>query len=116
MSIRIPHTKKSSRELEREQRQRNEERAQLESSGWKSTGDMPYVIGHALQMNPARFAAYLARILQDVLQTARDIDPAVHIKRVGPRTYLSPELRARLVERSRIFAAKNRGKLTDWEF
>ncbi|MBI5456690.1 hypothetical protein HY969_03025 [Candidatus Kaiserbacteria bacterium] len=73
---------------------RKEIERKLSEAGWRSTGDLPYFFGHSLglQKKTVHITSQIKGFLGEVMEGRDDEYRNNHVKKLGLKTYVSPEV------------------------
>ena len=79
-------------EVIRKREARKQEAQELLGRGWKSTGDVPYIIARSLQKKPQAISIRMNQFLEEALAAEKEEYRATNRKKIGPKTFVSPDL------------------------
>lgn len=77
--------------------------ADLKRKGWQSTADLPYAIEQSIKRSAGTIAAYFPRFLGQTLARKSDEYGKEHIKKIGVKTFVSPDLAREIEEEVKKF-------------
>ncbi len=86
-----------------ERRQRQGEADELLRIGWKSTGDIPFIIAHSLGRSSSTIQTQFMNFLKESLKEETQEYRLNNLKKVGRKTFISPDLIGKVEEKIRDF-------------
>ena len=81
-----------------ERQKRIQEATDLEKLGWKSTGDIPFALQRTLHKHPSNFERDIVSVLQSILEVSGPEYELANVKRLGVKTFCSPDAIEKLEE------------------